>query len=185
MIILPLELVVHVLECLSYRDILKCKQVCGICGCQQSANARLNHIYRQISKRFQSIIKDSMSLGYRIQLGLSGLEDPDIHCTGPLSLSRRVPMLQEYLKNWDTLRFNPLSSVELEAGGVRNLHNNILSEETMDFVQLIQLPSPVRRATPATWKLPYSSLGTNDIHDYVTDPTQDLLVLYEDVLSPT
>ena len=148
-------------------------------------NARLNHIYCQISKRFKSIINDSMSLGYRIQLGLNGLEDSDIHCTGPLSLSHRMSMLQEYLKSWDTLRFSPLSSVEFETGRAQDMHSNILSEKGADSLQLIQLPSPVRKMAPATWKLTFGLLGINNIFDYVTDPTQDLLVLYEDVLSPT
>ena len=148
-------------------------------------NARLNRIYHQISKRFQSIINDNMSLGYRIQLGLNGLEDSDIHCTGPLSLSHRMSMLQEYLKSWDALRFSPLSSVELETGITRDMHNNVLSEGRADSLQLTQLPSPVRKMASATWKLTFGLLGINNIVDYVTDPTQDLLVLYEDVLSPT
>ena len=148
-------------------------------------NARLNHTYHQISKRFQSIINDSMSLGYRIQLGLNGLEDSDIHCTGPLSLSHRMSMLQEYLKSWDTLRFSPLSSVELETGITRDMHNNVLSEGRADSLQLTQLPSPVRNVASATWILTFDSFGINNICDYVTDPAQDMLVLYEVVLSPT
>ena len=185
MIRLPLELVVHVLECLSYRDILKSKQVWNMWMPSSTENARLNHIYCQISKRFKSIINDSMSLGYRIQLGLNGLEDSDIHCTGPLSLSHRMSTLQEYLRSWDTLHFSPLTSVEFESGRAWDMHSNILSEGGSAALQLTRLPSPVRKVASATWILTFDSFGINNICDYVTDPAQDLLVLYEVVLSPT
>lgn len=118
-----------------------------------------------------------MSLEYKIQLGFNGLEDSEARPS--LSLHSRVTMLQHCQQNWESLRFSDPNLVGLKCDGVWELQGNILSQAKGDgTLHFVQLPSPARSMESRSWKLTFSTLGINGLHDYAMDPTQDLLVLF-------
>ncbi|KIJ23282.1 hypothetical protein M422DRAFT_72597 [Sphaerobolus stellatus SS14] len=157
---LPEETITLILFVLDFEDIQQCKRVCRL---------------------FNTIISQSYSLQYKVELGIAGLLDGDPE-SDTYTVAARLEELKIVEYNWHHLQFRMQRSIpSLEStlyelvGGVAGFGGpeNKLYVRGLTF---IELPSAVRGTTERIWK--HADLGIN-IRDFTMAPIYDLLVLVE------
>ncbi|EJC99542.1 uncharacterized protein FOMMEDRAFT_142765 [Fomitiporia mediterranea MF3/22] len=162
----PFEIVISILSNLDWRTLVRCSAVCRF---------------------WQHVVRDTLSLQYKIELGANGLVD------GPaskLTIPERLHLLRERKHAWDTLGFRRCSVIptpgECHAyelvGGVfakaMNPYNDVGSAFALNpgsrHFTFLSLPGKGREPDMIVW---------NDAgilcRDFGVDPTQDLIALVE------
>ncbi|KAJ3975523.1 hypothetical protein EV361DRAFT_888306 [Lentinula raphanica] len=158
----PPELLTLVFRNLDLQSLLRCTQVC---------------------RRMNSILEGSAFLQYRTKLVVTGkIDNPSCG----LSLSARLKQLELYQDAWYHMRWSnvklsyPVFNVPLWelVGGVLALYNRV-----QNAFRFVQLPSIPRGVPHREWQWDaFIEVGQGD---FTIDPSADLLVIIERVLSDT
>ncbi|EIW80145.1 hypothetical protein CONPUDRAFT_165745 [Coniophora puteana RWD-64-598 SS2] len=117
-------------------------------------------------KRFQHIIEDSVHVQYHVELQLACMKNGPNSDT---STASRLSMLRAQRRAWAALSWSTPEPVVLPTPpGVTK------------WKLCIRLPSPIRGIEQREWRIDHTC-GENDLKwDFCHDPSQDLLVLFEE-----
>ncbi|KDQ56145.1 hypothetical protein JAAARDRAFT_322114 [Jaapia argillacea MUCL 33604] len=152
---LPTELLINVLNELDFRTLLAC---------------------RMISRYFKSIVDDTPLLQYKIELAIVGMVD------GPnttMTVEERRTRLQNYQDAWANLEWKVEELFPLAEGDLWELTGGVWAlAKGPRSISFHQLPSVSRGIDSKKWSI--HDVGF-EIHDFVMDPGQDLLVLVESI----
>ncbi|KAF9244554.1 hypothetical protein BU15DRAFT_85930 [Melanogaster broomeanus] len=149
--VLPLELVIHILTFLSYRDLLTCSQLC-----------RLLH----------TTIKQNALLQYTIELAVGGMQNGP---PGVMAHVNRLTTLRNSQAAWNKLKWTDWKDVPMLQGTLYELYGGILVQSThLGGLVFRRLPSHYRGIEEHVWSL---DLHDVTLRDFTLDPAQDLLVL--------
>lgn len=169
---LPNELVVSVLEHLSYEDLMSCEQVRKILHCLPSLH--LTICFLQSCPRFRDLVADCTSLRYVKHLAIAGMED---NPRNPLSTAEKLRCLTQYRQTWNNLSTANMTfkqeNVHIFDGPVWELTSGVLAHRIgREKIEFRRLPSSLRGVEENVWRI---ELGFS-IDDFKIDPGQDLLV---------
>ncbi|RPD61710.1 hypothetical protein L226DRAFT_461076 [Lentinus tigrinus ALCF2SS1-7] len=156
---MPFELLVSILLYLDFRDVLRCREVCS---------------------GMKHVVDEDIRMRYKIELAAAGMEDGK---HSKLTISERLTSLMERQRAWRTLTWSSQTIIRRKARlSTCKFISGILAYRELDGdngrLHFHRLPSRVRRIEEKRWSL--DVLGM-DIYDFVSDSTQDLLVILEEV----
>ncbi|KAF5312727.1 hypothetical protein D9619_002879 [Psilocybe cf. subviscida] len=158
---LPDELLVHILENLDYRDLLRCIWVC---------------------KNFKEIIDGTAALQYTIELAVSGQRN-NCHYDPVDSSKEKLDRLKKHQEAWKELKWSRDLKIPMSSGGLWEIYGGVLAQNTeQGEIQFYQLPSDLRGIEEKRWTLP-GDFGFV-VRDFSMDPGQDLLVLVQTLDAP-
>ncbi|KDQ64393.1 hypothetical protein JAAARDRAFT_28021 [Jaapia argillacea MUCL 33604] len=150
---LPSELIVLILACLDLQTLLKCKQSCRF---------------------LKSLIEENLSLQYKIELSVAGMEDGR-NCT--LSVAERLSRLKRLQQSWLELRWSEEQTLVKSSRRVWEIAGGVWGCTTGPRgLFFAQLPSVLRGISSREWSI--QDVGFT-IRDFTIDPSQDLLVILE------
>ncbi|TFL04471.1 hypothetical protein BDV98DRAFT_318220 [Pterulicium gracile] len=156
---LPTELICTILHCLDISDLLRCVVV---------------------NKHLRSIISNSSSLQYTLELGAHKFTSVLPLSVGP-SAAKRLQCLREREHAWRTLKWRGKRSFDLPAPGsvyefVGGYYGNGRDDDRKltGSLSFFQLPTHGIDMTQQTWTHPFPEVT---IIDFTMDPAQDLLVI--------
>ncbi|KZT05998.1 uncharacterized protein LAESUDRAFT_680684 [Laetiporus sulphureus 93-53] len=150
---LPTELIIHILACLDYKSILRCRTVCHL---------------------FDDLVKTAALLQYKVDLAVAGMED------GPPSIespAERLQLLKKHQEAWRSLNFKDDKIIPMLKGEVWELYGGVLAQaRSSNTLSFRQLPSIMRGIEEKEWVV--EAMGF-EIRDFTMDPSQDLLVVIQ------
>ncbi|KZT01957.1 uncharacterized protein LAESUDRAFT_662823 [Laetiporus sulphureus 93-53] len=155
---LPLELINEILKLLDFQEVIRCTEVC---------------------KQLNGIIRSSLELQYKIELGADGLVDGLL---GPMSTAERLELLFDRRRRWRSLDWTARTSVsipgpcqayELVAGVFAKSMAGAQGPGSHNLIST-WLPS---RTQPAK-RIVREELGVST-RDFAIDPSQDLIALVD------
>ncbi|OCH90058.1 hypothetical protein OBBRIDRAFT_630098 [Obba rivulosa] len=153
------ELLLKIAVLLDLRTVLRCRQTC---------------------RRLREILDGNMTIQYRIQLALAGLDDAP---HAGMSVAERLEKLRIHQRVWAELDAREIFSQTTENGVhiVVFPHAGIwvhTEDGSPSSLWLHRIPSTIRGIPPGTWKFEDVGFET-DINRLFVDPAQDLLVAIE------
>lgn len=156
LILLPSEVIRRILSNLDWRALLRLKLVC---------------------KFLCSVVDESPSVQYTIELAVCGMEDG---ARTRLSAASKLALLKERNAAWEALQW--AESQDLTLPQSDNMAWELCAGVYAQFsvpgastMCLYRLPSQYRNIPASSWRIPLLS----DTKDFTMDPSQDLLVLVE------
>ncbi|KZT19104.1 hypothetical protein NEOLEDRAFT_1078539, partial [Neolentinus lepideus HHB14362 ss-1] len=150
---LATELIVYVLENLDLNSLVACQRVCS---------------------DLKKIIDESVTLQYRIELAVAGMEN------GPpssIDVAERLRRLQNYTKAWREMTFSPLEKEIELSGHLWELYGGVLVTSVGDTTLVFnKLPGHARGIRSQEWKI--ENVGF-PIRDFKMDLSQYLLAMLD------
>ena len=128
----------------------------------------------QTSQRFRKLLRDSLSLQYKIELALDGLEDGE---PGGLPIIKRIQALRHRRQCWRTFDFSfqrVITVPERRQYTYAGTHFAWFNAEGV--LQVLQIPSQVKGVPEKLFTVPVDVDATRVV-DMLADPGSDLLVL--------
>ncbi|KAA1473480.1 hypothetical protein DENSPDRAFT_277376 [Dentipellis sp. KUC8613] len=111
----PVEIILHILTNLSYRDLFRCARVC---------------------KFLHDVVNRAVQLLYTAELQAEGFVDfADVH--GNIPVRDRLKMVIRHAQAWRTLSWKTQASVGLRKSGSLQIVNGTLVCQTLDFIDRI------------------------------------------------
>lgn len=159
---LAVELIIHILKELDFKDIVSLRRVCNDLKCT---------------------VDESIALQYEIELAVAGMED---NPRSRLNTAERLSRLRRYTLSWQDMNFKTTETLPAMSWTLSVLRGGILGR-VVDDSQLVfnRLPAHARGIDAREWRLPNAGF---DVKAMAFDPAQDLLILVEiphrDPLSP-
>ena len=134
----------------------------------------------QLNRFMNDVVKQSSLIQYRVQLFLYGFHD-DFNGSSTDSVAARLDQLHAYWSRWSRLEPAERTVVKLSGtlgsnyftGGV---FSTVVGEQRTKL-HFIRLPSISRGITQEEWTLENLQMP---IDAYITDPSSDVLIVYED-----
>ncbi|KAH9946941.1 hypothetical protein B0H21DRAFT_372592 [Amylocystis lapponica] len=156
---LSVEVLILILDGLTVRDLLVCKQV---------------------SRFLSQIIDDSERLQYNIDLAIAGMVDSP---PGSLCVADRRNMLKEHQKAWCDMQLSPqptlsISTLGMDSPSINKISGDVYWQRTSTALQFVRLPSRIKGTEEKHWRIDHDTLGFEP-HGVAIDPDQDLLVLMQ------
>ena len=181
---LPPELLSLIFVHLNFRDVLRCREVSK----RRALNCRPSSLstdpvadasWLQLCARLKLFVDEDTGMRYKTELAAAGMED-GAHST--LSVAERLAALEERQSAWRKLAWRSQEDIPLPTNVCAwRLHGNVMTSTRHGNQRMLhfrQLPSPIRRIQGKVWTL--DDLGVEFV-DYVTDSTQDLLAIVEEI----
>jgi hypothetical protein len=129
--------------------------------------------FRRVNSFFKSLIDETTTLQYRIELFASGMVDGP---PGDLSTRERLELLRSYETSWKKIEWNEHSTILSPHGHLWELYGNVWAHSRgSDAIDFVQLPSRLRGIPMRQWTLKFDFVP----RDFGMDPSQDLLVTIE------
>jgi len=137
-------------------------------------------MHLQLNRFMNDVVKESTLIRYRIQLFLYGFHD-DFNGRSTASVAARRDQLQTYWSRWSRLEPAETTVVKLSGAlGANEFVGGVFSTvvgEQRNMLHFIRLPSVSRGITQEEWTLGNLQMS---IDGYTTDPSSDVLIVYED-----
>jgi len=155
---LPLELLLLILKELSFREILRC---------------------RELSCFFRGLIDSTPELLYKIELVLAGMEDGNSH----LSVAEKRDLLRRHQHARNTLHPEYTSLIRRSYPGdiTWDYYDGVIYVEEPNAIVFTQLPSPTRGIQERQWRFDRDeSNAAHNVYYASLDVSQELLATYEE-----
>jgi len=176
---LPVEILERIFLELHYFDICSVKLVSGDANMPVfvMVNIRMSS---QLNRFVNDVVKQSPLIQYHVQLSLYGFHD-DFSGRSAGSVAARLDQLRTYWSRWS--RLEPAETTVVELSGPLGKHQllggvfSIVVGEQRTRLRFIRLPSVSRGIAQEEWYLDNLQIP---IDGYITDPSSDLLIVYQD-----
>lgn len=170
----PPELILTILEALSYKDLSSCKLVSRLFTLYK-VGAPILRLCNQVCRGLRDIIESSNSLLYKLEVAVAGLEDnPNHRLNGPT----KRPILHKYQEAWSKIaslcaRQSNSIVLPIEEGPAWELAGGVLGQSIgQSRLRFDQFGSKLRGIPRRRGEI---EVGFN-LRDFTMDPGQDLIV---------
>jgi len=150
---IPEELLEHVLLKSDVKSIVRC---------------------RQVSRRFNDLFLNSISLQYKIELVLAGLKDGS---SGGMVVSERLQALRSRSAAWASGQFTPGRTCTADHSNWAFAGSHLAWMRDERQLEIIQIPCTITRVVEKSWSFQVLTVPGEIILGLAIDPSQDLLVL--------
>jgi len=137
-------------------------------------------MHSQLNRFMNDVVKQSPLIQYRVELFLYGFHD-DFSGRSIGSVAARRDQLRTHLSRWSRLEPAEITVVKLPGPlGDHKILGGVFSMvvgEQLTRLHFIRLPSASRGITQEEWALDNLHIP---IDGYVTDPSSDVLIVYQD-----
>ena len=153
---LPVELLEHILGQpeLSFRDVLRCKRVCspnllssthpGRPFSTRKRQLMYHPSCPQVNRRLRDIISRSISLRYKVELGVHGMVDGTPAMRARTSTVHRMKQLEASQESWERFQWTSQRTLTFPSWPISLLDGDLLAMLEGEDLRLLRMPSKFR-----------------------------------------
>ena len=154
-----MDLPVELLECIldrpevSFRDVLRCRMVCVQTHLRPPSRGRVIQTRRrqltiflcpQVNRRLRDVANRSLTLRYKIELGVYGMVDGTPRMRARTSTVYRMKQLKASQESWDRFQWTSQRTLTFPSWPISLLDGDLLAMLEGEDLKLLHMPSKFR-----------------------------------------